>query len=319
MVCLADKLGHGQGRGTRIPTGCSGQDGLEEKYFGKLVAPLLPHVRHERLILVPHGVLHYVPFAALRDPVSKRSLLEMKTVSYTPSVSVLRFLAGKASPFDGNVLVMGDPETDPAAELKKLPWAREEARTVAELLGTVPLVGAEASESTLRGSAGKVDVLHLAAHGVYRPLTPRFSHVALAPGGGDDGFLEVEEVFSALDLRGVNLVTLSACQTALGERTDGDDIIGLTRAFLYAGSPAVVSTLWRVDDQATAFLMKAFYERLLAGATYAEALRTAQIETSRQSDWDDPYYWAAFTLSGDAEGRWHFNSDVRASESVNKE
>ena len=114
----------------------------------------------------------------------------------------------------------------------------------------------------------------------------------------------MEELFRAVDLQGVNLVTLSACQTALGERNEGDEIVSLMRAFFYAGSPAVVSTLWRVDDRATAFLMKVFYERLLAGASYAEALRTAQLETSLQSGWDDPYYWAAFTLAGDADGRW---------------
>jgi CHAT domain-containing protein len=199
---------------------------------------------------------------------------------------------------------MGDPTTG----LEELPWARDEAWTVAALFKTEPLLGDGATESRLHREAkrvGDLDLLHLAAHGVYRPEEPRHSRIALAEGNGHDGSLSVEEVYDAVDLRGVNLVVLSACQTALGEHTEGDEIIGLTRAFLDAGSPTVVSSLWRVDDEATGFLMKVFYERLLAGASYAEALRAAQLETSAQADWTEPYYWAAFALTGDPKGRWN--------------
>lgn len=302
LICLADQLGHGRARGVqgKAPLkGCASQGDLNERYFDKLVAPLLPHVRYDQLIFVPHGVLHYVPFAALSD--GSRRLLETKTVSYAPSASILRFLSDRASPFDGEVLVLGDPTTK---DLEELRWAREEAQTVASLFNTKPWLGDEATEGRLRDAAGRIDLLHLAAHGVPHPQTPRLTRIALAGDESHDGSLEVEEVFDDLDLRGVNLVVLSACQTALGEHTEGDEIIGLTRAFLDAGSPTVVSTLWRVNDRATAFLMRAFYQRLLSGASYAEALRAAQLETSRQAGWGDPYYWAAFTLTGDPEGNW---------------
>ncbi|MEM8994069.1 MAG: CHAT domain-containing protein [Acidobacteriota bacterium] len=289
-------------------------------YFTRWIEPLLPYALHDRWIIVPHDRLHYLPFAALVDPRNdNKRLLDSKTISYAPSVSAMRFLREKADAFHGKALVLGNP-TPPASDaatLEALPGAEREAQAVAALFETSAFVGVEAGERLLYGPL-EVDVLHLAAHGVFRPRAPRFSYIALAsddeeqdnpPDVGHDGRLEVDEIFSTLDLEGVNLVTLSACQTALGEHTQGDEIVSLARAFLYAGSPAVVSTLWRVDDEATAFLMTAFYEQLFAGATYAEALRYAQRVTSRREAWAAPYYWAGFTLTGDPNGSWHEPSD----------
>jgi CHAT domain-containing protein len=121
--------------------------------------------------------------------------------------------------------------------------------------------------------------------------------------------LEVQEIFG-LNLAGANLVVLSACETALqlsvseGDKieprvSEGDEIVGLTRAFLYAGTPAVVTTLWKIDDVATAALMEAFYRYLREGKTTTEALREAQWEIMRQEKWSNPYYWASFSLTGD--------------------
>jgi CHAT domain-containing protein len=116
--------------------------------------------------------------------------------------------------------------------------------------------------------------------------------------------MEVHEILADLDLSGVNLVVLSACQTASGKRSGGDEIVGLTRAFLYAGTPGVISTLWNIHDAATAILMEDFYRRLLEGVSVAEALRQAQLSLLRTPSYQDPYYWAAFSLTGDPQGRW---------------
>ncbi|MEM7586507.1 MAG: CHAT domain-containing tetratricopeptide repeat protein, partial [Acidobacteriota bacterium] len=258
LSCLAGELGHGRARGSQRLSGCLSLTHLTEKYYQKLIEPVLPYVHHQRVILVPHGILHYVPFAALRKAPDQPYFGESNIISYTPSVSALSFLGNKTSPFDGRALVIGNPEIDDPG-LDNLTAAAEEARAVAKLFDTEALIGAAATESRVHQAAGEIDLLHLAAHGVYKPRAPRFSRIVLARDATQDGLLEVEEVFSGLDLEGVNLVVLSACQTALGERNEGDEIIGLTRAFLYAGSPAVVSTLWNVDDQATAFLMTTFY------------------------------------------------------------
>ena len=272
---------------------------LSERYHRRWIEPLESVARHDRWIVVPHDLLHYVPFAALRDAETGNRLIDRRTIAYAPSVSALRYLTGSAVNHGGRALVLGNPATS----LPNLPGAEREALDVANLFGTTPKLGAEARESLLF-DAEAIDVIHLAAHGVYRPRAPRFSYLALAEGDGFDGQLEIDEVAGGLDLDGVDLVTLSACQTALGEHQRGDEILSLPRAFLQAGAPAVVSTLWRVDDASTAFLMRSFYEHLRAGVPYGDALRRAQLETARQPRWSDPYFWAAFVLTGDPGVRW---------------
>lgn len=302
-VCWADGVGRQGGRGLRLLGSGCGESASSEKVYDQLFAPLAEKIRNPRLLLVPHGVLHYIPFAALRNPATGRYLLEDYTLLYAPSASALSFLRGKETPVEGRALVLGDPTTS-ASDLTPLPAAQREATAVARALGTSPLLGPEAAESRLFGLAGQVDLLHIAAHGIFDPASPLFSRIALAPGQGRDGNLEVHEILSELDLTGVNLVVLAACSTAAGKRSEGDEIAGLTRAFLYAGSPGVISSLWDIDDEASALLMEELYRRLLAGASAAEALRQAQLTLLREPRHSDPYYWAAFSLAGDPQGRW---------------
>lgn len=307
VPCFADFVRRGnRGVAPRRAHCADGRD-LAESLYSRLFAPLRGVVRGSRLILVPHGSLHFVPFGALRNPQTQRTLVEDFTITHAPSVEVLRFLGEKESPFNGRALLFGDPDfVSPA--LKPLPGARVEVAQLGAQLGVRPLVGSTASETALdqalAAERGEWDVLHFAVHGVYLPGSPRLSHLALAPGGGQDGNLEVHEIYSRLDLTGVNLVVLSACDTALGERTGGDEIVGLTRAFLYAGASGVVSTLWQVDDAASTELMVSFYLHLKAGETAAEALRHAQLEMLRRPGRKSPHYWAGFVLTGDPRARW---------------
>ncbi len=127
-------------------------------------------------------------------------------------------------------------------------------------------------------------------------MNPLFSRIELAPDGERDGNLEMQEVLG-LDLSKTGLVVLSACSTQMGKLSAGDELEGLTRAFLYAGTPAVLSSLWRVEDDSTAFLMTRFYTHLRHGAGRAESLQLAQIETRKR--FPHPYQWAAFVLTGD--------------------
>lgn len=259
--------------------------------YEKLVAPLNPYIRHRKVVLVPHGVLHYLPFAALWNAKEKRFLLEERILTLAPSANVLRFIAEKGSSNEGRALVLGNPDGS-------LVFAEAEAAAVAGLQGLKPLLGSDAMESEVHARAGKLDLLHLAAHGAYDSVNPLFSRVELAPGGGHDGSLEVHEIFD-LDLAGADLVVLSACNTALGEHSRGDEMVGMTRAFLYAGSPAVVTSLWRVDDEASGELMKRFYRHLGEGISTAQSLRQAQLGVMAEERWKSPYFWAAFTLTGD--------------------
>jgi len=128
-------------------------------------------------------------------------------------------------------------------------------------------------------------------------LNPLFSRILLASDKDDSGAIEVREIY-AMDLTNTNLVALSACETHLGTQSKRDDIIGLNRAFIYAGASSVIASLWTVDDKATSFLMKAFYSNLNQGLSKAAALQAAQTATRKK--YPHPYYWAAFVLTGDA-------------------
>ncbi len=306
MLCYSRRLGR-PSRGAELLEGCRATetDRLERRYYDQLWRSLAEHVRHENVIIVPHQELHYLPFAALRNDEGK-FLSELNTLSYLPSISVLRHIDRKHSSFEGRALILGDPVTSNSVDagLPKLDGARKEAESIARILEARAWVGEQATEAKIWQAQGQVDVLHIAAHGIFRPLVPRFSRLALAKGAGHDGSLEVEEVYRALNLEGVDLVTLSACQTALGDLTAGDEIIGLNRAFLYAGSPAVLSSLWKVDDEATAVWMESFYQHLLNGVGYAEAVRQAQEATRAHPRFEDPHYWAGFVLTGDPHRRW---------------
>jgi CHAT domain-containing protein len=149
-------------------------------------------------------------------------------------------------------------------------------------------------------------MLHLATHGNFNEANPLLSGLELEPGGGDDGMLQVHEI---LDLKlGADLVTLSACDTALGtgyftSLPRGDEFIGLNRAFLAAGSASVMATLWQVDDRASVSLMTQFYGRLNGqGETTdaASALAAAQRQLRRSASVGHPYYWAAYVVTGQA-------------------
>jgi CHAT domain-containing protein len=278
-----------------------------------------------RLMIVPHGVLHYLPFATLLNPETDQYLVERYSLVTLPSASALPFIQENSHPSAGSepagglALVIGNPTTgdfDATASLAverdglgTLPFAEKEAKTIAALYGVEPLLGKAATEGAVRERVAEAGIVHLAAHGHYNPVAPLSSLIALAPddpasGSGSsseqatyDGWLTVGEVYG-LDLSQTDLVVLSACQTHLGELSQGDELVGLTRAFIFAGTPTVVASLWNVNDEATSFLMERFYSHLKEdGLGKAEALRQAQLET--MVEYPDPYYWAAFVMSGD--------------------
>jgi CHAT domain-containing protein len=163
------------------------------------------------------------------------------------------------------------------------------------------LVGDRATESSFKRLAGRYEILHLATHGYFNKYNPLLSGVELEPDAKDDGRLEVHEIL-ALRLK-AKLVTLSACDTALGggyfsEVPAGDDLVGLTRAFLFAGSPSVLASLWEVNDLSTLQFMRSLYGRLSQGDK-ASALASAQREMrSKGGRYAHPYFWGAFVLVG---------------------
>jgi len=259
-----------------------------------LIAPIETHLVTRAVGIVPHNVLHYLPFAALTD--GEGYLSDHYVLFTLPSASVLPFVQEKRKPDADTLLALGNPSI--AEPLPVLHFAQREAEAVADLYGTQPFVGADASESVVWLQAANAGILHLAAHGEYNPYNPLFSTIYLAEDAENDGRLEVHEIYG-LDLTAAtDLVVLSACQTQIGALSAGDEVVGLSRAFLYAGTPSVIASLWNVDDEATALLMERFYTHLRAGLSKGEALRQAQIDV--RDEYPHPYYWAAFVLTGDA-------------------
>jgi CHAT domain-containing protein/tetratricopeptide (TPR) repeat protein len=286
-----------------------------------LIAPLKDKLITPVVGIAPHDMLHYLPFAALLSSDSpgpdrngsqrERYLSEDHALFTLPSASVLPYVTGRgeiASPLPdaadarGTAIAPALVIAQPRAEgLPPLRFAEQEARAIAALYGVQPLVGDAATEVAFRSQAPDSRLIHIAAHGQLNTKSPLFSRLFLASTAEDDGALEVHEVYS-LDLRHTDMVTLSACRTQLGSQSDGDDIVGLSRAFIYAGASTVVASLWSVDDEATASLMKAFYTHLRDGMGKAEALRAAQSDLRRDEahpQWAHPFYWAAFVLMGD--------------------
>jgi CHAT domain-containing protein/Tfp pilus assembly protein PilF len=247
-----------------------------------------------RLFLVPHDVLHYLPFAALPTGRPARPLVEGHEIVYLPSAANLVYAGGENGPRDG-LLAM-------APARARLRFAAEEARSVVEVFpeNHQLLVGETATEGAFKSVAGEFGKLHLATHSTWNRMNPLLSRLELEPSDGEDGHLEVHEILG-LDLA-ADLVTLSACETALGSShfaqiPAGDDFVGLTRAFLHAGGGAVLASLWEVDDRSTLELMRDVYSRLIDEDPSA-ALAGAQRALLADDRLAHPYHWAAFVLVG---------------------
>jgi CHAT domain-containing protein len=269
------------------------------RLFQQLVAPveasgLLTGKR--RLVIAPHAELHYLPFAALLAPgAGGQPLVARYVLEYVPSASVWLRLRGRPAPHAGGGVLALAPR-DAA-----LPGSRAEVAAIGRIHAgrARVLVGAAATERAFRALAPEQGIIHLATYGVLNKHNPLFSFVELGAGGGEDGRLEVHEVFGlALNAR---LLVLSACQTGLGagalaDVPPGDDWVGLVHAFLFAGASNVVATLWPVEDRSTAQFMERFYGELARGRPEAEALALAQRTAGRDPATTHPFYWAGFAL-----------------------
>jgi len=256
--------------------------------YDRLLRPLEAAIAGKPLLILPDRALHYLPFAALYD--GSRFVVETHSLRVLPSVSVSQFIRKPSASGPPAALILGNPTLD-------LPGAEAEARGLAKALpGSKLLLGSAATKESLFEQAAKYRLIHIAAHGEFRADAPLQSRLVLAKSAGGGGDLTVNELYGRT--LPADLVALSACESGLGRITDGDDVIGLNRGFLYAGASAVLASLWVVSDEATLPLMLHFYENLpRMGAP--RALRAAQLELRQR--FPAPYYWAAFYLTAGAQ------------------
>ncbi len=262
----------------------------------KPVADLLPP-SPGHLTIVPFGPLHTLPFHALYN--GSRYLIEDFQVSYLPASNVLVHLGTHNSEHDSSPTLRDTSVRSPLvfgySENGHLQHVNDEAKTIATLLNGQCYLEDEATITRLIERAPGSPIIHLATHGQSRLDAPNFSYVRLA-----DGQLNAIDAFS-LDLKACELVTLSGCETGLALSGGGDEQLGLGRAFLAAGAPSLVMSLWTVEDKATNELMKLFYHCLLKGESKVQALRAAQCSLLHQADsiYTHPYFWAGFRLVGE--------------------
>jgi CHAT domain-containing protein len=288
--------------------------------------PVESGVRRSRLLIVADGALQYVPFAALPSSAGGPVLAKHELV-YLPSASVLETIRRTSRSIPANVTaaVFADPvfskndprmasERDPGAPARtraadggsyeRLRFSRREAEAIRSVLPKAfEALDFDAAKSTIETrDLRKFSILHFATHGSLNTAHPELSGLVLSlvdrSGKPVDGFLRLHDIYN-LNLD-ADLVVLSACQTALGKEVFGEGLIGLTRGFMYAGASRVVSSVWNVDDRASALLMSRFYQQMLTGhLTPAAALRKAQLSLLAEPRWSDPHYWAAFGLQGE--------------------
>jgi CHAT domain-containing protein len=259
--------------------------------YKKLIQPLEEMISSHNLTIVPHGPLHYLPFNALNSDDSY--LIDKYSIRVLPSASVMKFLKAPAGGPMDNLLAFGNPDLGDSRF--DLPGAEKEAITISQdQPKSRVLIRSQATETALKHFGGQFRYIHFATHGTFAAEKPLTSGLLMTADEVNDGTLTVGELY---DLRlNADLVTLSACETALGKVANGDDVVGFNRGFLYAGARSIVSSLWKVDDQATSILMQEFYKELKE-KNKREALRSAQLTVKNNYN-SHPYFWAAFQITG---------------------
>lgn len=311
--------------------------------YRKVLDPMLKDTGQEiqQLVMIPDGVLYYLPFETVlteihpstdeRFPHGREYLLHRYAIHYSPSVSVLGMIQTQVENRDTvamakrtKFLGFGDPEYKPKEEdeetfeynktlkqqgfydLFRLFNSRIELREISSIFeeSNNVFLREEAKESTVKNNTKGYKYIHFATHGILDERNPEFSGVVMnlvQPDKPEDGFLQSAEIF---DLKfDCDLVVLSACETGLGKVIKGEGMVGLTRAFLFAGTPSIVVSLWTVADESTSKLMIYFYKYLDQGLPKDEALRQARLELMMQEVDDelwysDPFFWGPFILNG---------------------
>ncbi|MFB2838870.1 tetratricopeptide repeat protein [Floridanema evergladense] len=284
----------------------------------KPIADLLPTDANNHVIFVPQRELFLVPFVALQDEIGKH-LIEKHTILTAPSIQVLELTHAKKAEMQQSRgageksfqnLIVGNPTMpsltlkigEPPEKLPSLPGAQQEAIEIGKLFNTQPLIGSQAKEATIKSQISQANIIHFATHGLldygelqgkYRAGVP--GALAFTPDEKEDGLLTSDEI---LDLKlKASLVVLSACDTGRGKLT-GDGVVGLSRAFITAGTPSIVVSLWAVPDAPTSDLMKEFYQQMRTNPNKAQALRQAMLTIMKTRP--HPKDWAAFTFIGEA-------------------
>ncbi len=274
--------------------------------YNTLVAPLKTTEATQKLIFISDGLLNYIPFGALNTNKNGISyLVEQYAVSYENSATLFAQLA-KRSSTSGNLLAFAPAfsgqqvEIDPNRDaLLPLPHNKREVDQILTSFKGTSFTGKNASLQNFTSEYANYNILHLATHAVFNDNDPEYSYLAFSNLNEQEGLLYVSDLYNMqID---ANLVTLSACETGLGELKRGEGFLSLARGFFYSGASSIASTLWKVNDASATTIMSNFYSNLSEGNDKDIALQKAKLNflnTNRKNALAHPYYWSGFVLSG---------------------
>ncbi len=256
-------------------------DDCLKNIYDLLLRPLKNYLSGDRLVIIPSGILHYVPFHALHD--GERYVIENFETSYAPSAAVWNALQKRSTRKIKTSLLIGHAD-------ERIPLVEKEIKEIQAIMpGSKAFTGKQATFDAFVKNASTFDLLHLACHGQFRADNPMFSSLHLA-----DGWITVRDICTQrLDAK---LVTLSACETGLNNIFAGEEILGLARGFLTAGAETLIVSLWTVNDQASGHLMRLLYENLQRGLSISASLRKAQLNFVERGE--HPYFWSPFVQIG---------------------
>lgn len=264
---------------------------LSEKIYDTFLKPVIPYVAGDRIGFIPHGALYYLPFAAMSN--KGQYLVDGFSIFYLPSAGVLKYVTTKQPSRELKLLAFGNP--DLGNKQLNLPYAQTEVENIKRIIPEANVyLKAAATKNKAREMLSNYDIVHFAAHCVFIENAPINSGLLLAADPEEDGRLTTAEIFK-LQFKG-RAIVMSACKTGWGLSSTGTEIVGLNRAFIYAGSPSVIATFWNIEDKSTAVFMSIFYKNLGKDENIADSLKNTQVEMIHRGY--EPYDWAAFTLTG---------------------
>ena len=263
--------------------------------IGQLLLAPLGIEAGKRIVIVPHGPLHYLPFQALR--LDGKYLIERNPISIAPSISIAARLAERTPTTSAQLLAFGNPTIDPNVA-DPLPGAEREVHELSQQFpGAKLFFKDEANKTNFAANAPQSRLVHVAAHAMADTMDPLHSKVLLADENGQPNYLEAKDVLG-MNLGNVAMLALSACESGLGRVENGDEVLGFTRSFLSAGTSTLLVSLWPVSDAATEKLMTTLYADLAKGEEVQDAMRDAQRTVMADPETSHPFYWAPFNLIG---------------------
>lgn len=282
---------------------------LSHTVYNKLLAPIVNKFSQEKVIIIADGLLNYIPFGSLvTNSEQNRYLIEDRSVGYAHSATLWSQLNDKkqvktdilafAPSFDSDSIY----HTSRSNTLGSLPHNGSEVEHVLNSFNGKSFVGNSATLRNFTSSVADYSIVHLATHAIFDDSNPEYSFLAFTPDSDKEDLLFVKDLYN-LKLN-TAMVTLSACESGIGELKRGEGFLSLARGFFYSGAASITSTLWKVNDNSSSILMGSFYENLAHGQTKDKALRAAKlsfIKKNYDNGLSHPYYWSGYTIQGNTQ------------------